>query len=107
MIFPILVNIEVYDHRDNSNIVSTVLDFYYKGIRRFSRTEDGFTAILFLDGFNCKLLIPFEEVYNIYDTQKSIDSRYKEEVDEYSKDNWLGIKEFKRGKDGEEDNLIV
>ena len=107
MLLPILVNIEVFDHNDKSNIVSTVLDFYYKGIKRFSRTEDGCTAMLFFDGFNCKVLVPFEEIYSIYHNQHDVDERYKDEVDMYSKDNWLGIKNFKSKGNGEAGDLIV
>lgn len=89
---PVYINAEIVDNNKNVNIVAGVIDLHYTEIKRMFNTEDGYTAILTNDNMVIKVLVPFTVMYSIYNEQQQIDETFKEEVDEYLKDNYKALK---------------
>lgn len=97
MLYPIEINMEIIDEQGNPNIVAIVLDYHYSKVVRILHTLDGYTTILTTQGDYIKILRPYREMVDLYHLQHKIDNRYKEEVEEYFKDNYKAIKLNKAG----------
>lgn len=104
MLIPIVVNIEIYLDDGSIDVAAAVIDFHHSKIAQFVNTVDGMTSIVNDKGWIYKILIPFEEMYSIYNQQHEINDTYKDEVDDFLKDNYKNTRKNNINKDGETDN---
>lgn len=88
MLNPVLVNLGVLNPNGHEVIVAAVMDLHYTKIKRLINTPDGMTMMVTDDDLAYKLLIPFKEMYNIYNAQHKIDDAFEDEVHEYYKNNY-------------------
>jgi len=103
MNYPILVNIVLPTQDKYGNfaedITQCILDFDYRFIAGITKCYDGMAYLEFNNGrLPTKVMIPFYDVMKIYEEQNYIDDRYKEEVRDFSKDNYKYTRETRNRK---------
>lgn len=105
---PVKVNISVEQH-GKENIVAAVLDFHYTNIKSMIRTYDGCVSIVDANNMVFKILIPFEDMYNLYNNQHSVDQTFADEVNAYYGDNYKALKDklIRDNKNNREDGSVT